>query len=67
MADNSPFAGNTYIAGSSPTSPAANEKTPGEFRLDVAEPSKPRFDVEQQRYGSGKPRRIIIRGKVSSD
>ncbi len=70
MADKSPFAGNTYIQGSSSTSvssPVVGEKDPVKSRPEVVGSSKESFVVEQNRYGSGKPRRIIIRGKIASD
>lgn len=70
MADKSPFAGNTYIQGSSSTSvstPVVGEKDPVKLQPQVVGTSNENFVVEQSRYGSGKPRRIIIKGKISSD
>lgn len=66
MADKSPFAGNTYLQGSSSTSvstPIVGDKDPVKLQSEVAETSNEAL----KRYGSGKPRRIIVRGKISSD
>jgi len=70
MADKSPFAGNTYIQGSSATSvssPVVGEKDPVRLQPEVVGTANESFVVEQSRYGSGKPRRIKVRGKISSD
>lgn len=70
MADKSPFAGNTYIQGSSSTSvssPVIGENDPVKLQPQVVGTSNEGFVIEQSRYGSGKPRRIIVRGKLSRD
>jgi hypothetical protein len=68
MADKSLFAGNTYLQGSSATSvstPVVREKDPVKLQPEVVGTSNESFVIEQSRYGSGKPRRIIVRGKLS--
>jgi hypothetical protein len=70
MADKSPFAGNTYLQGSSSTpvsTPVVGDKDPAKLQPEAVETSNESFVIEQSRYGSGKPRRIIVRGKISSD
>ncbi|WP_330085269.1 hypothetical protein [Methylocystis iwaonis] len=70
MADKSPFAGNAYIQGSSSTSVSTSivsEKDQVKLQPEVVGTSNEGFVIEQSRYGSGKPRRIIIKGKISSD
>lgn len=70
MADKNPFAGNTYLQGASSTSgssPVVGERDLVKLRPNVVGTSIERFIVDQSRYGSGKPRRIVVRGKISSD
>ena len=71
MADKSPFAGNTYIQGASSTSaapPVIGENDAVKLQPQEGGTFNEGFVVvEQSRYGSGKPRRIIVRGKLSRD
>jgi hypothetical protein len=69
MDEKNPFAGNMYIHGSSPTtvtSPVASEEDSIKAKFSLNGALKESFSVEQSRYGSGKPYRVVIRGKIST-
>ncbi len=70
MTEQNPFAGNTYVQGSSSTSAStvfSPDKQQAKLQPNVVGTSDEEFVVEQSRYGSGKPRRVVIKGKISSD
>jgi len=70
---NDPFGKSDYLSGSTATaSIAAPPKLP--IGADLLKPQTkggrpPSGDyvVEQSRYGSGKPRRVVIRGKITRE
>ncbi|MBB4199928.1 hypothetical protein GGD83_003752 [Rhodoblastus sphagnicola] len=70
MVENNPLLGNSYVSGVSATSassPVVRENPPVIAQPKLVEISSKSFNIDEGRYGSGKPRRIIIRGKISSD
>lgn len=70
MADKDPISGNTYLQGVSITVgvvPVVGQKGIITLRPNTAGTTNESFVIEQRRYGSGKPRRIIVRGKISRD
>lgn len=55
----------TVPAGTAPKVKAATVLTSGAVPTPVEEPEAKAYGFEPQRYGLGKPRRVVIRGKIA--
>jgi hypothetical protein len=66
-----PFAGNTYVTGVQTTATAPAPPPQGPAAITPLSPPSlamegqtPIIKIEQARYGTGKPKRIVIKGKI---
>jgi hypothetical protein len=57
-----PFADGGYVSGTQTgTAPEVFRKAPADILIE------PLINVEQQKYGTGKPKRVITRGRIVHD